>query len=845
MVVLVAASQAGAAPTVSAELVLDGAPVSGPAPGDQFGQAIAVGGGNAFVVWRDGRDLQDQEIFGARISPDGRVLDPASLRLTTDRAYQVDPAIDFDGTNFLLVYGVYTSGHYAVRAKRLDVTGHIVDATPITVMTTSERINSVSVTHDGSNWFVVVASFGVKGIRISAAGEVVDAMGVTIPVPDYPWAPKAGFNGTDFVVAGQGKAARVSPANVVRDASGVAYPGLAIDMECQSGTCVMVWYNGAGIFAHRFLADGTFADPAAQKIASPTGTNAATGVSIVSTGAGYTAAWSEDNNVTSGEGVSGARFDAALVQQGATLTLWTTASSANHVAAAVLGSRVWVTWHGYNDNSSFLNEIFATRLDATGDPLDAPPLVASVGLSDQRRPSAVFDGTNVFVVWDDLRSSAGSDVVGARLSPTGVLLDGAPIAIGAMGYTPDLAFDGNRFMVTWAAAPSTTRGRLFEKTGVPVGAAFSLGNTVTSKRAMKVGFDGENFQMVWSEGFYEKILWQRATPAGVLLTASPVTIAPPVSSSTQQYEQRLACSPVNCLALWYQTYFAGGDSVSAVLIDRNGGVGAPIFLAGGFSSTGVSPNVTFDGAQYLVSWAGRSLGVARVGLDGGVLDAPGISFDVGYEQTAAFDGTRSLVAFVRGENFSSADLYGRWLGADARPIDAGTADGGPYRLTEMHTNVEDPVLIATSPGHFVLIYSRRDVTDSFNSFRIRARLIAADGAEAYDAGMVVVDAGVRDAGLDAVADAGVDAGPVDAGEVRDSGSVVADASVPDAGEVRDAGPQVVDAGAQVADAGTGTGDGPEPQGCGCSTSPSGLAILAAVLLVRRRLRRRSAPAIGL
>src|SRR5213596_81702 len=59
-------------------------PVPGtPAPEDQLKPSIAFDGTNYLVVWQDGRFYSSNgyEIYGARVSQDGNVLDPAGIAI--------------------------------------------------------------------------------------------------------------------------------------------------------------------------------------------------------------------------------------------------------------------------------------------------------------------------------------------------------------------------------------------------------------------------------------------------------------------------------------------------------------------------------------------------------------------------------------------------------------------------------------------------------------------------------------------------------------------------------------------------------------------------------------------
>ncbi|HZM42068.1 MAG TPA: hypothetical protein VFB94_23290, partial [Acidimicrobiales bacterium] len=84
-------------------------PVYGPGGHDQRRPAVAFDGSNFLVVWADLRnptplDVFSYDIYAARITPDGSVLDVTGIPIAPN--YPNDPAPDvaFDSTNFLVVW---------------------------------------------------------------------------------------------------------------------------------------------------------------------------------------------------------------------------------------------------------------------------------------------------------------------------------------------------------------------------------------------------------------------------------------------------------------------------------------------------------------------------------------------------------------------------------------------------------------------------------------------------------------------------------------------------------------------------------------------------------------------
>jgi hypothetical protein len=61
------------------------------------------------VAWKDWRSGAS-DIYGARVSPSGTVLDPSGRAICTVAGSQYDPSVAYDGTNYGVVWGDYRSG---------------------------------------------------------------------------------------------------------------------------------------------------------------------------------------------------------------------------------------------------------------------------------------------------------------------------------------------------------------------------------------------------------------------------------------------------------------------------------------------------------------------------------------------------------------------------------------------------------------------------------------------------------------------------------------------------------------------------------------------------------------
>ena len=90
--------------------------LSGPAPldnppfvvtnpaNDQQSPSIAFDGTSHLVAWADQRPGFDYDIYAGRIGPNGRKLDGSGIAIATAPGNQLEPAVAFDGTNYLVVW---------------------------------------------------------------------------------------------------------------------------------------------------------------------------------------------------------------------------------------------------------------------------------------------------------------------------------------------------------------------------------------------------------------------------------------------------------------------------------------------------------------------------------------------------------------------------------------------------------------------------------------------------------------------------------------------------------------------------------------------------------------------
>jgi len=126
-------------------------------PGDQLFPSVVSNDIGYFVVWSDKRS-GNLDIYGARVSLDGSVLDPDGILIWTTSNNELRPSVAWDGTNYLVVWqgiqpGIPTTSIYGALVNS---EGEILDEYPIFVSNDTLKANyNPFVAWDGTNYLVV------------------------------------------------------------------------------------------------------------------------------------------------------------------------------------------------------------------------------------------------------------------------------------------------------------------------------------------------------------------------------------------------------------------------------------------------------------------------------------------------------------------------------------------------------------------------------------------------------------------------------------------------------------------------------------------------------------------
>jgi hypothetical protein len=534
-------------PIISPEQTMD-TPVLAPASGSQYNPATASNGTHYLVVWQDTRAGSNPVIYGTRVTSAGDVVDTTGLRIATDSLRQYLPAVDSNGTDWFVVweddrngagsrdiYGARVSAAGVVldsaslalvvwaeiigtspgdiRGARISGAGHVLDLSSLLLSTAAGDQRSPAVASHGTDYLAAWqearnGSSDIYGARVANTGEVLDPSGLALSMDhNTEQAPAVESNGTDYLVVWQDwrdiaspdiYGVRVSGAGEVLDPAGLVIHasahGLFAPALASNGTgWFVVWeknWNGQRLHGTRVANTGEVMDPAGIPICTTAADQRSP--AVASNGVDYFVTWNDYRSGASPD-IYGARVLASgTVVDTAGFALGTAAVSESTPAVASNGTDYLAVW---KRDTGLTTDIYATRVTSAGVVVDPAGLALSTAAGGQYAPGVASDGTSYLVVWEDARVPNDRDVYGTRVTGAGEVVDPAGLLISPGAdeqRAPAVAFDGANYLVAWEhfvrasgsldlrGARVTSAGTLLEPEG------FTLSAEAASESAVSV-----------------------------------------------------------------------------------------------------------------------------------------------------------------------------------------------------------------------------------------------------------------------------------------------------------------------------------------------------------------------
>jgi phosphoribosylformylglycinamidine (FGAM) synthase PurS component len=669
------------------------------ADGSQVWPSVASDGTNYLVVWQDWRG-GGYDIYGSRVSQDGAVLDPEGILISTAAGTKKKPSVIFGGTNYLVVWEDHRNGYYPeIYGARVSQSGEVLDPEGIAISTGAFWHEVPCVSYDGTNWLIVWSDarsgYNIYGARVSQDGVVLDPEGIAISTgASWQGLPCVSHDGTNYLVVWQDYrndyypeiyGARVSQDGVVLDPEGIAISTGAFwhEVPCVSHDGInylVVWQDWRGgeydIYGSRVSQDGEVLDP--EGIPISTAIEKQGYPSVVFDGANWFVVW-EDYRYQYHYDICATRVGQnGVVLDPEGILISTAAHWQEHSFVAFDGTNYLVVWQDWRSCAD--DDIYGVRVSQDGTVLDPEGIPISTAVYWQECPSVAFNGTNYLVVWEDRRDGDwwNCDIYGARVSQDGVVLDPEGIAISTatenQGW-PLIASDGTNWFVAWTDARSyeydvygarvSQGGVVLDPEGIPISTA-AFGQSHSS-----LAFDGTNYLVVWQDyrsTAFRDIYGARVGQDGTVLDPSGMPIA--TTGAYDRESPTVAFDGTNYLVVWEKVYGLMDEhsDIYGVRVNQDGVVldpsDIPISTAAGVQRYS---SVAYDDTNYIVVWQDDRNGNwdiygAKVNQSGTVID----SFTVSTQLDNQF-----APALCKGSGNQLLTTYSGWTDSiNTHPADA-------------------------------------------------------------------------------------------------------------------------------------------------------------------------------
>jgi hypothetical protein len=618
----------------------------------EFTPTVAAGATNFLVAWEDGRNsgVSGADIYGTRVSPAGVVLDPAGIAISTAPSDQLTPTA-VGGTNGYFVAwadnrnsGTTSSDIYGARVSNAGV---LLDSNGVAITTAHSTQDEPAMAANGGTVLVVwhdrrqsgSTSDDIFGSRVNFtnnSANVLDLGGIPISTNSssqkYPavcaltneflvvWRDHRNFGQDSDDIYGT----RVDTNGVVLDSN---INGFAICTNSASqttpavasapGGALVVWsdarnpYTGNEIYGTRISNAGVVLDT--TNVAISLSGAVETSPTVAFNGTNYLVAWADYRNVTvSGIDIRGTRVSTkGTVQDVAGINICTNAADQQHPSAASSGGEFLVAWEDSRNANTTGVDIYGTRINGAGTVLDPSGLAISTAPNDEAQPVVGGNATTFYVAWQDNRNnSTAPDIFGTPVSQGGAIgtPSGTPITqLNANEVDPAIAASATQFLVAWDDGSDVFAARVLNNGTVldPSGSSIQLANN-GNELFPSVAALGSNFLVAWQDSrnstsaiFAGRVLPDGSTPD---FGGFPVCTLPDNQSSPA-----VGASANNWLIVWQNSGMTDGNDLYCARVAPNGAVQDYLSVPSLGTADRSSPTLAFGNGQFLlVSDAFRS-----------------------------------------------------------------------------------------------------------------------------------------------------------------------------------------------------------------------------------------------
>jgi len=360
-------------------------PISALAGKQEEDPVVAWDGRHYLVVWQSNRqDLDDYNVFGARISPDGRVLDPKGFVISTAPSNQLFLDLAWGREEYLAVWqDLRSRTRWEIYGARIRSDGTVLDAQGISIAVGERNHRHPQVAWDGTNFLVVwmeenrANGWDVAGARISPDGTVLDRERI-------------------LIATGPGDQ---------------AFPVLAWGRE----SYLVVWMEGGGISGTRVDSSGKVLDPHGRVLSR---SSRDAGYPSVAWGAGqFVVVWG-DRSPSAAHALSGVQVRASgAVIDGTAMTISSSTNLQTFPSVRCAGRSCLVVWEEDQSSGrprqgieSVIRDVRGAFLDLSERPVSPRYVMISPRAIGNHFTRVTSDGRRYLVVWKDYQTGTAASL---------------------------------------------------------------------------------------------------------------------------------------------------------------------------------------------------------------------------------------------------------------------------------------------------------------------------------------------------------------------------------------------------------------------------------------------------
>ncbi|MEZ4300797.1 MAG: hypothetical protein R3B70_38030 [Polyangiaceae bacterium] len=716
-----------------------------PGDGYAYSPAVARGDTNSLVAWSERRSRRTGfDLVAARIGHDGTLLDPAGIILSQEGNASAIRAAH-GGGGYLVVWTSGTGCHELIWLP--DEGGAPVAGTQGVFCNAQSFELAISY---GNGVFLLMGLVDkkVSAVRVQPGAVVIDPLPFEIH-DGQPSQPVMAFDGERFTVVWweYGVGTMISRVPSVGDpdpAKVLSYSeqGYLPAMACHQGTCGLSFVTNLGggysrLHAWCFESGGQFVG---DDLWIAETLNGQTTAPVAFDGQSFVVAWNDLRNVPGPSGpipddVYTARFSPACdtldgsgvsVKDGSA-----TAPFGTYNGPALGGAEdgAIVAWVDFRHGEFYLSNIYATRIGASGEPMDSPSILVSGHPRSPGEGGAIAGEVRGILL--AYTAAAGSDLrrdlFTRALDSSGLPQAEGPATLATNERAQNgraVAFGGAAYLAAWSEYLNDQRGsyaRLVSSTGEALAPAITL--VEGDSGPTSVASDGTSFLVVYRAN--ENLAAALIDPSGALLkkdivlsTGSPSAFS--VAFDGSQY------------VVAFQQKAAGNNDTDILAVRVNpDGIPGPVFDVCTAPGYQLYPSLACTTAMCAVIWADSrdapgDVYAARL-FGETVADPDGVPIQKGvfpgqedaYKRLAAARmGDRVLLAWVDSTPGGDTDVYATWMLSDGPSADP------PVRLTKDQGEELSPTLLGLSDEEVLLVYERFDANPEVQARRLAVRKVS-------------------------------------------------------------------------------------------------------------------------